>query len=116
MSQIDIVLNASKIRDKFIEDATKPVSNENEQQKFIRESKKNIYDNWISSGLAWEEFIKTLSITDKNMIGIKDNSNKTDKTFNMPTWGWIAIGIGGAAVLTLIITLAVKAGKKAKAV
>ncbi len=110
MSQIDIVLNASKIRDKFIEDATKPVSNENEQQKFIRESKKNIYDNWISSGLAWEEFIKTLSITDKNMIGIKDNSNK------MPTWGWIAIGIGGAVALTLIITLAVKAGKKAKAV
>lgn len=112
MNQLDIIKNADKIRDNLIEIATKPVGNENEQQKAIRKAKKKIYENWVISELSWDEFIKTLSENDKNIIGLnKDNK----KSFKMPTWGWVAIGVGSLAVLALVITLGIKASRKAKA-
>jgi hypothetical protein len=43
------------------------------------------------------------------------HNNKSDKSFKMPTWGWVAIGVGSLAVLALVITLGIKASRKAKA-
>lgn len=40
-------------------------------------------------------------------------SSKKD-TFKMPTWGWITIGIGSLAALSLVIVLGVKAASKNK--
>lgn len=61
-------------------------------------------------------YATTDGILDYNDSQIDNSQKSGNKKFKMPTWGWIAIGIGGAVALTLIISLAVKAGKKAKAV
>lgn len=106
----------------------------------------NDFEEIKKQGFTWEQYYDSLSDSEKKLVsdiiykaptlgnniiisptqsgyattdGIldyNDSQKSGNKKFKMPVWGWITIGVGGAVALTLIITLAVKAGKKAKAV
>lgn len=66
----------------------------------------------------WQKFISMYGDYDDkgNQIVYKDKEKLVEVTTNkMPVWGWAAIGVGGLAIITLVVILAVKASKKAKA-
>jgi hypothetical protein len=54
----------------------------------------------------------TPSTYTQEMINKYNAGQPTAKPFKMPTWGWVGIGVGGAAIITLIIVFGIKAARK----